>query len=450
MLSRLIALTPVCALTACGITPQRPVPPVFDGQATFSSAYALAPADADTWWATALPTSLATRVDAVVATSPTLMAAAADVDAAQAALRQATADRGPDLSTGADIDVTKTSSRGSDDSRSAVLDANLPLDFSGALRERERAARLTLVAVRADLQRQRTDLVLDLLLAVVDAAEAKQRRTLLDRQIELTETLLRLTELRFTQGLASGVDVLQQRDQLAALRQQIPTATLDAQTALNRVRALAGQTPDRAAPIDLDQLPAVSDRFASIQPIDLLWRRPVLRAAGARLESADARFAAALADRWPAFDLSAAALTRTLSGDATTIVNAALNATLTVFDGGRKIAIAEQRRAELTAAGHALLDDWINTVIETDTLIHEELSLQERIELSRQRLITAEALLTATQRRYERGVSDYLPVLEALRGLQQQQRADLALRAELHRARVRLHHALGSAAGDEA
>jgi outer membrane protein TolC len=52
-------------------------------------------------------------------------------------------------------------------------------------------------------------------------------------------------------------------------------------------------------------------------------------------------------------------------------------------------------------------------------------------------------LLQAATRRYERGVSDYLPVLAALRGQQQQQRDHLALQAELARIRVEVHHAMG-------
>ena len=185
------------------------------------------------------------------------------------------------------------------------------------------------------------------------------------------------------------------------------------------------------------------DRFRAARPKDLLVRRPALLAGSARLEAADAEFAAALADRWPEISLSTGALTRAISGDVTSIVNAAIDATLTLFDGGRKLAVAEQRRAQLAAAGQQLLDDWINAVIEADTLIHEESSLRDLIALSDQRLATAEALLKAAQGRYERGVSDYLPVLAALRGLQQQQRDHLSLQAELARVRVRLHHALG-------
>ena len=124
-------------------------------------------------------------------------------------------------------------------------------------------------------------------------------------------------------------------------------------------------------------------------------------------------------------------------------MSAALDAAFTLFDSGAKQSIAAERRAELTAAGEQHLSDWLAIVIQVDGLLHEEASLVERIELSNQRLASSRALMQAAQRRYERGVSDYLPVLEALRSLQQQQRDHLALRASLARTRIRLHHALG-------
>ena len=75
--------------------------------------------------------------------------------------------------------------------------------------------------------------------------------------------------------------------------------------------------------------------------------------------------------------------------------------------------------------------------------MHAEARLRERIALSEQRLKIVDTLLLAARRRYERGVSDYLPVLAAVRGQQQQQRDHLALQAELARTRARLHRAIG-------
>ena len=448
MATRLLLVLAACSIAACGLAPKRPPAPAFDEEASFSRTYPATDrtvTTASAWWTTALSPSLSAALQGALDNSPALHRAAAEVDAARAELRQAEAALGPNLSADADAGVRKVSSESRSSSRTLGLDGTMPLDVSGALADRQRAAGLNLAARQADAAQLRSDLARDLLLAAIDGAEAVQRRALLDRQTGLAGQLLRLIELRFTQGLVSSVDVLQQRDELAALRQQLPIADLDAQRAVNRARRLGGLTPGRATPLALETLPGVDDRFSAASPMELLTRRPALRAGSARLAEADARFAAALADRWPQLSLSAGGLTRAVSGDVTNIVNAAIDATLTLVDSGRKIGIAEQRRAQLVAVGQQLLNDWIQAVVEADTLIYEEHSLRDRIALSEQRLVTAEALLKAAQRRYERGVSDYLPVLAALRGLQQQQRDHLALQAELARVRIRLHHALGYA-----
>jgi multidrug efflux system outer membrane protein len=80
---------------------------------------------------------------------------------------------------------------------------------------------------------------------------------------------------------------------------------------------------------------------------------------------------------------------------------------------------------------------------ETDDLLNQLQRSHEQLQLSQAASEAAAALFKATRRRYERGVTDYLPVLDALQSLQQQQRQHLALQAEHQRILVRLHTALG-------
>ena len=442
---RFLLLLSAWLLGACSSGPQRPAPPVIDQTAAFSAEFPGDPAEpqiAGRLWRTAVSGEVWPRLEHALSANPELREAYALIAAAEARLIQAEADTGPELDLGADARAVKdggdTTNR-----RSIGVDGRLPLDVSGALADRVEAARAQLVASVADADQLRSDLARDFLFALIDSAEAAQRVALLERQIEVSKTLLRLTELRFTQGLTSSVDVLQQRDDLAELRQQIPFALLERKIATNALRRIAALTPDRPAPLLLDILPPIKSDFPRIQPLDLLHRRASLRASQARIAAADARFAAALADRWPSVALSSEVVTRAISGDVSTLIAAAIDATLTLFDGERKVAIAAERRAQLVAAGEQYLSDWFETVIEVDDLMHAEASLQERIVLSEQRLRTVDTLLTAARRRYERGVSDYLPVLAALRGQQQQQRDHLALQAALARSRVRLHRALG-------
>lgn len=434
-----------CLLGACTSGPERPAPPAINTDAEFSAPFpaaAMSPSAGEPWWRQAVTETIWPPLEQALSANPQLREAAAEIEAAQAQLSQAEADRGPNLVLGADYQARRESGD-TRNSRSIGVDGSVPVDVSGALADRVNATRFTLQATIADADQLRSDLARDFLFALIDGAEATQRIALLDRQIEVSKTLLRLTELRFAQGLASIVDVLQQRDDLAALRQQIPLTRLEQKTAGNALRRLGARTPEQLPVLTVQTLPEVIGDFAPIQPVDLLDRRGSLRASRARIEAADARFAAALADRLPTLGLSSDVITRAMSGDVTTAISAMIAAALTLFDSGSKVAIAEEQRAELAAAGERYLADWFAAVIEVDNLIHAEARLRERIVLSEHRLKTVDTLLTAARRRYERGVSDYLPVLAALRSQQQQQRDHLALQAELARTRVRLHRAVG-------
>lgn len=441
---RLSVLACAILLGACTAYPQRPAPPAFPDASTFDTALPSSVSTGATpWWRRAVDDGLGAWVDAGIAVNPVLRRLQAEVDAARARLDQAEADTGPEVTLGADAALQKTSGSDTTDSRSAAIDARVPLDINGALARRAEAARFAWQAGVEDVAQLRSDLARDLLLAAVDAAEAHQLGELLDAQQGVLEKLLALVELRFGLGLASSVDVLQQRDQLAALRQQLPAALLTREQALNRVRLAGNIPPGRPVGTDLIDVPAIDDHFPSSAPVELLERRALLRAARARLAAADARFAEALAARWPSLSLSGGVLQRVVSGDAGTLISAALDAAFSLFDSGAQRAVAAEQRALLAAAGEQYLAAWFEAALTADDQMREIVSLQRRIALSENRLETAQALLEATRRRYERGISDYLPVLEALRGLQQQQRDHLALQAGLARARLRLHHALG-------
>lgn len=432
-------------ISACSSGLERPAPPAINEDSAFSAEFPGAPAspsDTRSWWRKAVSETIWPPLEQTLAANPELREADADVAAARARLDQAEADTGPSLSLGAGARVVKESGDTSN-SRSVGADGTVPLDVSGALADRVEAAAASLRATIADADQLRSDLARDFLLALIDAAEAAQRFALLKRQIEVSKTLLRLTELRFSQGLASIVDVLQQRDDLAGLREQIPLTLLEQKTAANALRRISAMTPDQTPLLVMQTLPDVYDNFPRIQPVELLDRRSSLRAGRARIEAADARFAAALADRWPTLSLSSEVITRAMSGDVTTVISAAVDAALTLVDSGRKVAIAAEQRAELAAAGEQYLTEWLAAVFEVDNLMHAEARLRERIALSEQRLKIVDTLLLAARRRYERGVSDYLPVLAALRSQQQQQRDHLALQAELARTRARLHRAIG-------
>ena len=430
----------LAALSACTSSVVKPEAPAIDPPRSFTAVIESAPTRSP-WWDEALPESLQQRVQAVLIDNPQIRISAQQVEIDRARLQGAEAERWLDIGAGAGSGVQRVD--GNDDvSHSAGLEASLPLDLFGRLALSRDAAAYDLAQSLAALEQQRLQQVQAYLLSLIDREEANQLQQLLSEQLDTVQTLLRLTELRFAQGLVSSVDVLQQREQLAALHQQIPAVKLRRRIAANQLAELRGATPPMQV-AGTGQLPAIAARFADASPAALLQRRPDLVGQRAALAASDSRYEAALRERLPEASLSASALLRMLAGDPSAVLGAAVDASVSVFDSGRLSAGIAEQRAQLQQAGLSYLQNWLQAVRETDDLANRLVASREQIKRSQQVSEAAGELFEATRRRYERGISDYLPVLGALRSLQQQQRDHLALQAEQLRITVRLHTALG-------
>lgn len=426
----------------CRSTDTRPVFPNPDRDAAFS--FTTGPASGMTdvpWWETELDTAWRPWVEHLLSGNPAIRIAMTETHRQQARLLAAEAAQGPSLDASAGGSVTRD-----DDGRSSRIDAGvdalLPVDLSGELASLREARAQEHRQALLQLQQVRLEQVRTLLLALIDHAEARQRERLLEEQVATTRQQLHLTEIRFGQGLVSSVDVLQQREQIALLQQQFPDVRLDQRLAMNRTSELLGNTPvpDPELP---GTLPDIPPGLTLERPAQLLRRRPELLAQQAALAAADAEFEAALRARLPDLSFSGNALWQLVSGNPGQLVKAALDASLNLFDSGARAARIGQRRALLEQAGLRYLQDWLSAVRETDDLLHTVDALDRQLSRNREARHTAEQLYRATLSRYQRGIGDYLPVLTALRDLQQQQREALRLRAERQRNLVRLKSAAG-------
>ena len=112
--------------------------------------------------------------------------------------------------------------------------------------------------------------------------------------------------------------------------------------------------------------------------------------------------------------------------------------------------MAAARRAEITRTRAALEDallGYSNTYLEAirdvETALVRERKQAERIRLTERQLATARETLDETRIRYSQGLTDYLPVIDALTAVQTLELSTLALRREALTLRVGLHRALG-------
>lgn len=332
------------------------------------------------------------------------------------------------------------------DSYGLGLTAGYEVDLWGGIRAGEAAAIASLEATREEAHAIMHTIAGQVALTWLDLLETAQVLAVIRGQLETNKTNLGLIELRYRNGLATILDVYQQRQAVAETESAIPLQEARYEVLKHTLAVLLGKAPrDDLALAEVDfadpgPLPAYGI------PADLLARRPDVRAAGLRLRTADWQVAVARADRLPRLQLSA-----TLSTDAEALgmlldnwfAQLAAGVTGPIFDGGRRKAEVDRTRAVVDER----LAAYRLTVLESIAEVEDALVLIDRqqafigaldVQLEAARNAHREAL-----GRYRKGLTDYLPVLTALRNLQGLERDVVEAAHDLLVYRVQLHLALG-------
>jgi outer membrane protein, multidrug efflux system len=410
---------------------------------------------AQAWWRGLGDPRLEALIDRALGENFQLRAAWARVRQGRAGLRQARAAAWPQL------DFTGQAARSRQrivlpepvgeqrftvDNFSLSVAAGYELDVWRRIGNTGRAAALDAGALRDDAEAIAMSLAAEVAEAWFDVVAQRAQRALLEEQLQLNQTYHELMEARFRQGLASSLDLFQQRQQLLATRQRLEQ--VDAALALlaNRLALLVGAPPTSAAPDSPAALPELAPPPPTGLPADLLVRRPDVRAARRRVEAADHRVAVAVADRLPSLRVGgnvtmASGTVADLIGTPIWSLFAGLTAPL--FDGGRRAAEVDRSRdvvdERLMQFGQAL----VGAMVEVENALtgerHQRIqigTLEEQVELAR-------ATFTEARARYTEGLIDYLPVLTALQQLQQGELSLLQARRQLLSQRIQLHRALG-------
>jgi len=279
---------------------------------------------------------------------------------------------------------------------------------------------------------------------------AQEQRALLDilkNQIQTGETLLELTELRYSVGRGSALEVFQQREQLASTKSQVPLANLQLALTTNELATLLGKAPGTLAQLGLsDTLPALPPFPSLLQPVDLLTSRPDLRAALLQLQAGEYDIAVAVAERFPrlsvglSYEFSASDVDTLFKDELGSLFS---NLTLPLTDGGNRraqVARTTARRDELIAT---LNNSYLQALREVEDAIARERHQKELVLRLEEQLRASKASLKESQTRYANGLTNYLDVIVALQSSQAVERRVVSERRALLVARARLYRALG-------
>lgn len=326
------------------------------------------------------------------------------------------------------------------------LSSSYEVDFWGRIRARHQAAMLDFETAQEDMYAAMLSLSGVVTRQWLELVAYRLELDVVHRQLESNKTRLGLMKLRFANGIATALDVFQQRQIVAQTEALIPPLEAGLGVARHELAVLLGRLPREELGLEADEFPAPGPVPEPGLPADLLARRPDVRAAGLQLKAADWRVAAARADRLPSLRLTGSASYGAADWDLVFdnwIATLAGSLTGPIFEGGRLKAEVARTRAVVDERLAAYRQLVLDSVTEVENALLLETKQADYVKALRREKDAAEAAHNQALQRYQMGVSDYLPVLSALTQLQSLERQ--LVQAELARLefRVQLCIALG-------
>ena len=243
------------------------------------------------WWLHYDDPTLHALVERSLTANVSVRARYAAIEQAQAIALSAAAQRYPTISATGSVGYNRSVGFfGTNNSYQAQ--AQLPIqweiDLFARWRGQAEAANVEVEASRLDAEA----LALATSAQVADAwygiVEAQARRALLAEQHRINETYLELVRLRFEQGLSSAVDVHQQRQQVALSRSRLELLDGEVELLRQQLSVLLGLPPAELGGLpETSTLPDLGPAPAPGVPASVVWGRPDVRAAQARVRAAD-------------------------------------------------------------------------------------------------------------------------------------------------------------------
>ena len=403
----------------------------------------------ESWWESFEDPVLTGLIEQGLDGSFSLRGFVARIEQAAALSKQSGATLFPtlNLSAGADAEwdgeVAATETRDREDSRSVGGLLRWELDLLGRLSSAHQARVLQQEARVEDWRDARLLLSAAIAERYFEIKEQQRQLEVLRAQIDINESLLKLTTLRYGQGQASIVDVLQQREQLDETKARVPEAEARWGALGYSLDALLGRVPERgsrkwdstiSSPPPLPQVGI---------PAKLLANRPDLRASRLRVMSIDYEIGEAVAAQFPSLRIGLGVDWRGDPSFGNAIESAFADLAVPLFAGGERRAEVRRRKAEMDEALAAYAELFFSAIVDVESTLLLERKLNERLVLVVAQLQSAQRLLTEARNRYSQGLTDYLPVFTFLSIVQNLEREIVSSRRDVLSARVGLHRALG-------
>ncbi len=330
---------------------------------------------------------------------------------------------------------------------SLSIAADYEVDLWNRLASLTQASRLEYKATLEDIKALYISISAQLADLYFLAQEERAQIELTDRIIESFKETLDRVELRYKAGLVPALDLYQARQSLASAMANRSIHESNLAEAEHAIAIIRGRYPERME-IDAGDLSLeVPGPFATGLPSELLTKRPDINRELLRLKASDARLAAAIADRFPSFDIATTigrSGTALSTGDISGLFwKVLVEVAAPVFDGGRRDAEVDRSKAIFRESLAAYYRTVLNAFKEVEDALVRNRTTEERITRLEEQVEASREALRLSKDRYLHGLSDYLPVLTAQTLYFQAESELIAAKRQLISDRISLARALG-------
>ena len=306
--------------------------------------------------------------------------------------------------------------------RISGFDAAWDIDLFGRLRRQIEAAHYDAQASAAARDAVQIAVIADVVRAYVDLRGLQLQLAVLQQNVRVAKRLMDLVQARYDRGITNELDVTLARRQLATVQAQVEPLHAQVEAAQYTIAVFLGRFPEEMKQ-ELDApglIPPVPEQIAAGVPLDLIRRRPDIREAEWNLAGATARIGIATANLFPQLTLTAGEGTQGQGlgykpSISQRIWSAGYSGLFPLLDFGVLDAFADiadlQAREQLVNYKQTVQ----RAVQELDSAMAAFVGQQERLRFLGEAVIASQRATTLAAERYDRGLTDFLNVVDAQR-----------------------------------
>jgi NodT family efflux transporter outer membrane factor (OMF) lipoprotein len=437
---RFLVIALLATLSACAAgphyrAPKPDLPPTFASQVTAAGA----DVDLSTWWRalndeelnSLVERAIKSNFDLAIALDRLQQARTYEVAVIGHALPEVDASGAAGRGTGTDLArgradqglVSADNSEGLTHINTLVgFDAVWELDLFGKYRREFQAAHADTQAARAARYGVLTAVIADVVRSYVDLRGLQVRSGVLHKASDVLAESLRIVDQRYQRGITNELDLQLATRELATLQAQIAPLDAAVNAAKYALAVLIGEYPESMVQelSKPDLIPTMPAPIATGAPLDLLKRRPDIQQGERELAAATARIGVATANLFPQVALvgsigSQAQGWGTSPGISRHIWSFGPGAVWPLLDFGALDAEVDIAGLAAQASLANYRKTLLNAVQQVDTSVDAYLAERARLEQLGTAMIAAQRAVDLATERYNRGLTDFLNVVDAER-----------------------------------